>query len=111
CYGPVFAHWPDFEAVVHAEIAWPEGFVATALTVPAALALLGLLALYVSASVHFGLRFSNLCNRGVLAAGPYRYMKHPAYFAHVANAWLLCAVLLPASGAPAGPTLWLVPFA
>jgi len=111
CYGPVFAHWPDFATVVHAEIGWPEGFVATAATVPAALLLLGLLALYVSASVHFGLRFSNLCNRGVLTAGPYRYMKHPAYFAHVANAWLLCLVLLPAGGVPTGPALWLVPVA
>jgi protein-S-isoprenylcysteine O-methyltransferase Ste14 len=111
CYGPVFAHWPDFAMVVQAEIGWPGDFAATAATAPAAVALLGLLALYVSASVHFGLRFSNLCNRGVLAAGPYRYMKHPAYFAHVANAWLLCLVLLPASGAPAGPTLELVPVA
>ncbi len=111
CYGPVFAHWPAFEAVVHAEIGWPEQLVAGPVTIAAAIALLGLLALYASASVHFGLRFSNLSNRGVVAAGPYRLMKHPAYFAHAANAWLIALVLMPAGGIELGLSQWLVPVA
>jgi protein-S-isoprenylcysteine O-methyltransferase Ste14 len=111
CYGPVFAHWPELETVVHAEIGWPQNLAMGPLSLAAAAALVALLALYVSASVHFGLRFSNLSNRGVLTAGPYRYMKHPAYFAHVANAWIITLVLLPASGMALGPAQWLVPLA
>lgn len=111
CYGPIFAHWPEFEAVVRAEIGWPTQLELTLATGLAAAAMLVLLVLYVSASVCFGLRFSNLANRGVLAAGPYRLMKHPAYFAHAANAWILCGVLLPAAGVELGVSQWLVPLA
>ncbi|MFK7869060.1 MAG: isoprenylcysteine carboxylmethyltransferase family protein [Roseobacter sp.] len=35
--------------------------------------------LYASATVIFGIRFSNLTNRGIITVGPYRYFKHPAY--------------------------------
>lgn len=111
CYGPVIAHWPAFEAVVRAEIGWPSSVAGDPLGIAAAIAMLVLLALYASASVHFGLRFSNLSNRGVLAAGPYRLMKHPAYFAHAANAWILALVLMPASGVDLGVSQWLVPIA
>lgn len=45
------------------------------------LVILGLFAFYALASVAFGLRFSNLTNRGIITNGPYRYMKHPAYLA------------------------------
>jgi hypothetical protein len=38
-----------------------------------------LTALYVWATVIFGIRFSNLTNRGIITNGPYRYFKHPAY--------------------------------
>lgn len=111
CYGPIFTHWPAFEAVVLTEISWPSSLVPGPVTIPATVAMLVLLALYVSASVHFGLRFSNLANRGVLTAGPYRLMKHPAYFAHVANAWIIALVLMPAAGIDLGPSQWLVPLA
>ncbi|MDE2403985.1 MAG: DUF1295 domain-containing protein [Sphingomonadales bacterium] len=37
--------------------------------------------IYAWATVAFGLRFSNLTYRGVLTNGPYRFCKHPAYFA------------------------------
>lgn len=111
CYGPVITHWPEFEAVVLQEIAWPQALTATPFTIAAAAMMIGLLVLYVSASVCFGLRFSNLSNRGVVATGPYRWMKHPAYFAHAANAWLLCLVLMPAAGVHLGIAQWLVPIA
>lgn len=111
CYGPVFVHWPGFEAVVLAEVGWPRMLAMTPLTFVAGAALMGLLVLYVSASVCFGMRFSNLSNRGVVTAGPYRLMKHPAYFAHVANAWLIAGVLMPAAGIDLGLSQWLVPLA
>ena len=34
---------------------------------------------YASATVAFGMRFSNLTYRGVLTNGPYRFTRHPAY--------------------------------
>ncbi len=111
CYGPVIVHWPDFEAVVRQEIAWPRSLSAAPVAIAGAIAMLCLLALYVSATVCFGLRFSNLSNRGVVTTGPYRLMKHPAYFAHAANAWILCLVLMPAAGIEMGISQWLVPIA
>jgi protein-S-isoprenylcysteine O-methyltransferase Ste14 len=37
------------------------------------------IAFHVSATVIFGIRFSNLTNRGIITNGPYRLSKHPAY--------------------------------
>ena len=37
--------------------------------------------LYVWATTAFGLRFSNLTNRGVITRGPYAIIRHPAYVA------------------------------
>jgi protein-S-isoprenylcysteine O-methyltransferase Ste14 len=111
CYGPIFAHWPAFEAVVHAEIGWTSQLVMTPAAIVGACALLALLLLYVWASVVFGMRFSNLSNRGVVTAGPYRLMKHPAYFAHATNSWIIALILMPSAGIDLGPTHWLVPIA
>ncbi|MGD9591225.1 MAG: isoprenylcysteine carboxylmethyltransferase family protein [Candidatus Berkiella sp.] len=47
-----------------------------------------LLAIYVLATINFGLRFSNLTHRGILTNGPYRYCKHPAYVAKNLFWWL-----------------------
>jgi protein-S-isoprenylcysteine O-methyltransferase Ste14 len=109
CYGPVFTHWSDFGRVVHAEIAWPALLTQGAGVIVAAVAMIILLALYISATVVFGLRFSNLSNRGVITSGPYRYMKHPAYFAHVGNAWIITVVFLPAAGVELTLSRLLVP--
>jgi protein-S-isoprenylcysteine O-methyltransferase Ste14 len=35
--------------------------------------------MYVWATMAFGLRFSNLTNRGIIARGPYAWIRHPAY--------------------------------
>ncbi|MGH8074557.1 MAG: isoprenylcysteine carboxylmethyltransferase family protein [Lysobacter sp.] len=45
--------------------------------------------LYVSATVAFGPRFSNLTNRGIITSGPYRYFKHPSYIGKNAAWWLM----------------------
>lgn len=111
CYGPIIVHWPAFKAVVQQEIGWPAALTASPLVLLAALAMVLLLVLYVWGSVSFGLRFSNLSNRGLVSHGPYRWMKHPAYFAHVANAWILCLILIPAAGVDLGWSQWLVPVA
>ncbi|MBI0476523.1 DUF1295 domain-containing protein [Sphingomonas sp. MA1305] len=41
--------------------------------------LVALTAIYAWATVAFGLRFSNLTNRGILTHGPYALSRHPAY--------------------------------
>lgn len=38
-----------------------------------------MISVYSWASIYFGIRFSNLTNRGILTNGPYRFMRHPAY--------------------------------
>ena len=43
------------------------------------LTLLGLMAVYTSASVALGLKASNLTHRGVVTRGPYAVVRHPAY--------------------------------
>lgn len=111
CYGPVMSHWPDFEAVVLREISWPATLTGDPLLLAAAAAMLALLVLYVWATVCFGLRFCNLSNRGLISHGPYRLMKHPAYFAHAANAWIITLVFMPAAGIELSLSQLLVPVA
>jgi len=50
--------------------------------------ILALYVVYLSATVVFGCRFSNLTHRGILTNGPYRFTKHPAYIAKNLAYWL-----------------------
>ncbi len=45
--------------------------------------------IYMWATVSFGIRFSNLSNRGTITSGPYRWMKHPAYVSKNLSWWLI----------------------
>jgi protein-S-isoprenylcysteine O-methyltransferase Ste14 len=45
-------------------------------------------AIYVWATTAFGLRFSNLTNRGIITRGPYAFVRHPAYAAKNVGWWL-----------------------
>jgi protein-S-isoprenylcysteine O-methyltransferase Ste14 len=47
-----------------------------------------LFAIYASATVAFGFRFSNLTNRGIVTRGPYKYVRHPAYLCKCMAWWL-----------------------
>jgi protein-S-isoprenylcysteine O-methyltransferase Ste14 len=58
------------------------------------IALVVLTALYAWATVAFGLRFSNLTNRGVLTHGPYALSRHPAYLAKNLFWWLSSVPIL-----------------
>ncbi len=51
--------------------------------------ILGLMAIYGWATLVFGFRFSNLTHRGIIAHGPYRWMKHPAYWSKNLSWWLI----------------------
>ena len=53
--------------------------------------MVGLYALYVSASVALNLKASNLTNRGIVAKGPYAIVRHPAYISKN-MVWLLLSL-------------------
>ena len=63
-----------------------------------AFALIGLTGAYAWATVAFGLRFSNLTNRGILTHGPYRFTKHPAYVSKNMFWWLSTLPMLTTTG-------------
>jgi isoprenylcysteine carboxyl methyltransferase (ICMT) family protein YpbQ len=54
--------------------------------------------IYVWCTLSFGLRFSNLTNRGIITNGPYRYFKHPAYLMKNISFWLLSVPFIPTAG-------------
>ena len=54
-----------------------------------AIAVIACLVIYVWATVAFGIRFSNLTNRGTITHGPYRLFRHPAYVAKNCYWWLI----------------------
>lgn len=64
-------------------------------------AILACIWVYVWASMSFGLRFSNLSNRGIITDGPYRWMKHPAYVSKNLSWWLVSAPFLTQGAAEA----------
>ncbi len=57
-----------------------------------------LLLIYVWASIAFGIRFSNLTNRGILTNGPYRFCMHPAYVSKNLSWWLVSVPFLSHAG-------------
>ena len=44
---------------------------------------------YVFGTVHFGIRFSNLTNHGILTNGLFRFTKHPQYVTKNISWWLI----------------------
>jgi hypothetical protein len=46
----------------------------------------------------FGFRFSNLTHRGIITRGPFRFMKHPAYFCKNLSWWLIDVPYLAVGG-------------
>lgn len=63
-----------------------------------AVTLVFLSAVYASATVIFGIRFSNLTHRGIITNGPYRFTKHPAYLAKNLFWWLAAMPFLSVQG-------------
>jgi protein-S-isoprenylcysteine O-methyltransferase Ste14 len=63
-----------------------------------AIVVLGLITIYVLATVAFGIRFSNLTHRGILTNGPYRFTKHPAYVSKNLSWWMVSVPFLMVDG-------------
>jgi len=59
-----------------------------------------LIAIYVWASIPFGIRFSNLTHRGILTNGPYRFTKHPAYISKNISWWMISMPFMVSSSGP-----------
>lgn len=57
-----------------------------------------LVGIYVAATLAFGLRFSNLTNRGIITSGPYRWVKHPAYLAKNLSWWMISVPFVAGAG-------------
>ena len=75
-YHPGTSDWTHWLSD-HPLLFWPMG-----------LALVVLTAIYASATVAFGLRFSNLTHRGIVTHGPYAWSRHPAYLSKNLFWWL-----------------------
>ena len=60
--------------------------------------ILGLVVIYVWATIAFGGRFSNLTHRGIITGGPYRYTKHPAYLAKNLSWWMISMPFMVGTG-------------
>jgi hypothetical protein len=60
--------------------------------------ILFLLFIYVWSTVVFGLRFSNLTNRGIITNGPYRWLKHPAYVSKNLSWWMISVPFIAGAG-------------
>lgn len=96
CYSPmvqgVFARWANFHPVTP-ESDWMKPWVSQFHGDEILLYTIGGLIIFFEC-IHywaegiFGLRSSNLCNRGIITAGPFHFCKHPVYAAKCAS-WLL----------------------
>jgi len=75
--------YPPFNDVAGLYLPLSEGGNALGLSEVTLLGLRGLglvfFAIYLWATLALGVRFSNLSNKGIIARGPYRWVRHPAY--------------------------------
>lgn len=85
-YSPASADW----------LYWFQGH--PILMTTTGLVLVALTAIYAWATVAFGLRFSNLTDRGILTHGPYAFTKHPAYLSKNLFWWVAGLPFLVTSG-------------
>lgn len=99
CYPPF---WPVFSSQYFSYndgLTWHDWLVnLPTLKVFWAIPLFTLTAVYVWATIQFGIRFSNLTHRGILTNGPYRWMKHPAYVTKNLSWWLISMPFLSVLG-------------
>lgn len=88
--------YPPFAIVFHTYVwskvmlTWPEQMFLNhpVLSTIISVVILILTAIYSWSTVSFGLRFSNLSNRGIICHGPYAWIRHPAYTCKNIAWWL-----------------------
>jgi protein-S-isoprenylcysteine O-methyltransferase Ste14 len=87
CYYPFYKY---LDLILEKNTAWLQWIENPKLQIVWCLLALSFLAIYVFCTITFGIRFSNLTNRGILTNGPYRFTKHPAYLCK--NIYWWCTV-------------------
>jgi protein-S-isoprenylcysteine O-methyltransferase Ste14 len=90
CYPPFVTGVTGIYLQWKGEDVWPEYVFAH---IPVLAMIMGtisvsLMAIYAWATFSFGMRFSNLTNRGVVCCGPYKYVRHPAYICKNLSWWI-----------------------
>lgn len=90
CYPPFNYFFETVTIVLTYQLAWPVPMFQEhpQLAIGASTAIVILMSIYSWATVMFGLRFSNLTNRGIICSGPYRVIRHPAYAAKNTAWWI-----------------------
>jgi len=100
-WGVALMCYPPFNGVSTKYLGWYANQDATfdseAATCALRIALVVLFAIYVWASIALGPKASNLTNRGIVAGGPYAFVRHPAYASKVLAWWVMFL---------AAPSLW-----
>jgi protein-S-isoprenylcysteine O-methyltransferase Ste14 len=100
CYPPFILMNPngplDYHQNVGDWVYWLDGHTAALAVLGAMLVILT--GIYSWATVAFGIRFSNLTNRGIMTHGPYSWTRHPAYLAKNSFWWLATMPFLATSG-------------
>lgn len=115
---PTFFGWfvalicyPPFNGLVGNYVNWyPQDFSSfgsVTLTVIMRIAVLVFIGIYVSATIALGTKSSNLTNRGIVASGPYRYIRHPAYISKN-MAWFVTILPIFSLQALLGVAFWML---
>ena len=105
CYKPFWPMIYDNFLASEDNIVWSDWLSAGSLLSYAwGSAIMIALGIYAWASVSFGYRFSNLTNRGIITAGPYRWTKHPAYISKNISWWLVAVPFISNQGPAAAVT-------
>lgn len=98
CYSP-FNAWLLHKWLNYRDgIDWNHWLADSWLSIPWAAAILILTGVYTFSTLAFGPRFSNLTNRGIITAGPFRWTKHPAYISKNLSWWLIAVPFVSAQG-------------
>jgi len=99
CYPPFNTITGQYLPYDQDDLFWGKVFAAyPALYVIWGSAILVLVFVYMWSTAAFGLRFSNLTNRGIITNGPYRWSKHPAYISKNLSWWLISVPFIAGAG-------------
>jgi len=84
--------YPPLNLLTNSVLGWQSSdfpqFENTTIHVAMNLSFLLLMAIYASASVALNFKASNLTHRGIISAGPYRFVRHPAYMCKNLAWWI-----------------------
>ncbi|NIF80961.1 hypothetical protein F3J20_26870 [Paraburkholderia sp. Cy-641] len=90
CYQPFWSVMANQYLRYEGSVFWDNWLISVpTLRIVWGVVIVALLLCYASSTISFGLRFSNLTNRGIITSGPYRFTKHPAYISKNLSYWMI----------------------